>query len=347
MVLLVSDVRIPVTQGEVLQAHAMLGRVAIFSDDVEPRLSQMAESLSHLIRLVHANTERIHVASLAQLADHLDNEFFLNIYVFQGTLRGLKINSETATWEDVAQLHNKHQSETEFGPEQHLLATGDGNLLAPLLANYTGFQVEKSPVIDLRLSFFYYLWTVADVFSDKNHPRTSEFRMAGDTLRKAAISYLAQDFNDLVAGIVEPSEPLGERPVKPPDDTFADTQMKQVYPTPNTSSSLLPILTLGPGATKQTESSLGASTTVGTYSTVPTTAYRQAVPLVQTSQSPECWTLPSGCLFVSVGDSLASGEGNPDVFGGFLSEPTWEDKRCHRSTRAGPALAADLVQTVL
>ena len=343
-----SDVRIPVAQGEILQAHAMRGRVAIFSDDVEPRLSQMADGLFHLVRLVHRNTERIHVASLAQLADQLDNEFFLNIYVFQGTLRGLKINSETATWADVAQLLNKHQSETEFGPEQHLLATGDGNLLAPLLDNYTGFHVEKSPVIDLRLSFFYYLWIVSDVFSDKNHPRTSEFRTAGDALRKAAVSYLAQDFNDLVAGIVEPSEPLGERPARPPDDTFADTQIKQVYPTPNTPRSQLPILTLGPGVTKQTGSSLGeASTTVGYYSSVPTMAYSQAIPVAQASQSPECWTQPSGCLFVSVGDSLASGEGNPDVFGGFLSEPTWEDKRCHRSARAGPALAADLVQTVL
>ena len=59
-------------------------------------------------------------------------------------------------------------------------------------------------------------------------------------------------------------------------------------------------------------------------------------------------------LIVSIGDSLASGEGNPDrpgsydvifVAGKAVSVSTntaarWKDRRCHRSARSGPALAA-------
>jgi hypothetical protein len=60
-------------------------------------------------------------------------------------------------------------------------------------------------------------------------------------------------------------------------------------------------------------------------------------------------------LVVSIGDSLASGEGNPDQPGSYdvnynvLGEATsattirsawWRDTRCHRSARSGPALAA-------
>jgi len=41
-------------------------------------------------------------------------------------------------------------------------------------------------------------------------------------------------------------------------------------------------------------------------------------------------------LVVSMGDSLASGEGNPDVAG----PPLWYDRRCHRSGKSGPARAA-------
>ncbi len=40
-------------------------------------------------------------------------------------------------------------------------------------------------------------------------------------------------------------------------------------------------------------------------------------------------------LIVSIGDSVASGEGNPDAPG-----PIWEDRQCHRTSAAGPAQAA-------
>jgi hypothetical protein len=59
-------------------------------------------------------------------------------------------------------------------------------------------------------------------------------------------------------------------------------------------------------------------------------------------------------LIVSIGDSYASGEGNPDILpaGGQpigtwrLDEypPTWADKPCHRSWTSGPALAAEQIE---
>jgi hypothetical protein len=62
---------------------------------------------------------------------------------------------------------------------------------------------------------------------------------------------------------------------------------------------------------------------------------------------------PRDYLVVSMGDSYGSGEGNPDVAQKFATDPIfghqlpwiqrgprWEDKRCHRSAKAGPAQAA-------
>jgi lysophospholipase L1-like esterase len=43
-------------------------------------------------------------------------------------------------------------------------------------------------------------------------------------------------------------------------------------------------------------------------------------------------------LVVSIGDSVASGEGNPD--GPDLLDPRWLERRCHRSMRSGAAQAA-------
>jgi lysophospholipase L1-like esterase len=49
-------------------------------------------------------------------------------------------------------------------------------------------------------------------------------------------------------------------------------------------------------------------------------------------------------LVVSIGDSVAAGEGNPDRFGSLLPgkrfRALWESPRCHRSAKAGPAQAA-------
>ncbi len=44
-------------------------------------------------------------------------------------------------------------------------------------------------------------------------------------------------------------------------------------------------------------------------------------------------------LVVSIGDSVAAGEGNPDIPSG-IAHARWQSSRCHRSAKAGPALAA-------
>jgi lysophospholipase L1-like esterase len=46
-------------------------------------------------------------------------------------------------------------------------------------------------------------------------------------------------------------------------------------------------------------------------------------------------------LIVSIGDSVASGEGNPDVPDPF--DPQWLETRCHRSMRSGAAQAASAI----
>jgi len=63
-------------------------------------------------------------------------------------------------------------------------------------------------------------------------------------------------------------------------------------------------------------------------------------------------------LIVSMGDSLASGEGNPDVLGRYtytvnwrlqvtkhtIVAARWKDQRCHRSANSGPARAAKAIE---
>jgi lysophospholipase L1-like esterase len=48
-----------------------------------------------------------------------------------------------------------------------------------------------------------------------------------------------------------------------------------------------------------------------------------------------------GKLIVTIGDSIASGEGNPDIPG---NSAQWQNTQCHRSGRSAPALAAQKLQ---
>lgn len=58
------------------------------------------------------------------------------------------------------------------------------------------------------------------------------------------------------------------------------------------------------------------------------------------SASAETTVVVKDFLIVSIGDSFASGEGNPDIERHGLKKAVWVDGPCHRSASAGPAVAA-------
>src|SRR6059036_3599989 len=211
--------------------QAEFGRVSIFSDGTDQKSTAVADNLYRFLHMVYTRTVKVNVESLHQLDDKLQDHFFINSYVFQGSLNGLRIQSQNVSWARIAEVLNQHDQETEFGPEEHILATGDGNLLQPLLANYTGFHVETSPVIDIRVSLLFYLWTIADTLSDKSQHRTTEMLRAGARLRDVSIAYFSQDFNTLLSRAVDPVEVLGEN--QPTMSNIAENKAKVVrtYPT--------------------------------------------------------------------------------------------------------------------
>jgi len=49
-------------------------------------------------------------------------------------------------------------------------------------------------------------------------------------------------------------------------------------------------------------------------------------------------------VIVSIGDSAAAGEGAPDVSASLLGPARWQNHRCHRSSKAAPAVAAKVIE---
>ncbi len=92
-------------------------------------------------------------------------------------------------------------------------------------------------------------------------------------------------------------------------------------------------------------------TAQGTYPVDLTVTYGEGI-TSPSGQNPETFhqeVVVRDILIVSLGDSYASGEGVPDIsqrwhiewgFPVWDADAVWQDKRCHRSAKAGPALAA-------
>ncbi|HEY6229671.1 MAG TPA: GDSL-type esterase/lipase family protein [Pyrinomonadaceae bacterium] len=62
------------------------------------------------------------------------------------------------------------------------------------------------------------------------------------------------------------------------------------------------------------------------------------------TESAEASVVLKDYFIVSIGDSFASGEGNPDKPRQGIGQEKWVDKRCHRSAVAGPAQAAVILE---
>lgn len=238
----------PIVHAETQRSYVEhFGRIAVFYDPSDLVTSSIAENLYRVLDRFYSPTVIITVSSFVELEEALSEEFFVNIYVLRGDGKGLHVGEEIVPWSSFGELLSGYRRITPFGPMEHIVATGAAGLLLPYLESYEGFHVESSPVIDARLCYFYGLWTTAEILASPNGYRTQEMLTAGETLRKAAIVYFGDDFNELVLRVIEPVDPLGEevsgsslasRPEFAPSVT-------QVYPTPETLESDQPVLAMG------------------------------------------------------------------------------------------------------
>ncbi|TMI24853.1 hypothetical protein E6H36_07805, partial [Candidatus Bathyarchaeota archaeon] len=315
-----------------------------------------------------------------------------------------------------------------LGPMVHILATGDGNILQPLLEPYPGFYVENSSIIDIRLSFVFQLWTIASVLAQDTLPGAQETAQSGINLRKAAIAYVAEDVNSLIYRAIKPIEPLGEQ-TGDNGDRVPSEGATLLYPMAEKSPGRSPLFTLGTlfptisriDASPTSSEFAATSASVAATSSGPSARFEWkmndrygldrdndglidydysygyvhpqsfTVHLDGCSSLPESnragasykWTIPAvttrtdGCaidqaflaqgpysvtftvtdrngqadsltqsidvkdlLIISIGDSAASGQGNPDIKARLGFGAKWEDRQCDRSANAGPALAA-------
>jgi len=260
--LFVSRDFIPAVSAQVFRPQNQ-DKIAISYDGVDRFCSSLAESIYRVVKRFYLYTEKIEVGSLSELSTRVGEEFFINAYVFRGGLDGLNIGYHRVSWEDFAAFLNNRRRVTVFGPSVHVVASGDANLLNAYLEPYDGFYIEPSPIIDVKLSYLFYIWTIADVLDREDIHRTEEMLEAGENLRKSAIVYFSEEFNDLVARVIEPVETLGELPQSnfPMDNLMKEATLTQVHPAPSTPDNEKPILFMGSPSVEKTSALYSVQTT--------------------------------------------------------------------------------------
>jgi hypothetical protein len=220
------------------------GKIAIFFDSVDPYCSLLAENLYRSVKTFYSRTEKIEVSSSTDLEKQLEEAFFIKSYILRGRLDGLQVGYDKVSWKDLADFLNNHRDETIYGPTVHIIASGDADSLEPFLEPYSGFYIEPSPTIDVKLSYLYHLWTISDVLDCKSAYRSDYMLAAGRNLRTSALIYFSEEFNGLVTRTIEPVETLGEvHPRIVSEVEWAkNATLRQVFPTPLTPTPEKPIL---------------------------------------------------------------------------------------------------------
>jgi len=238
---------VPVVSAYVHNCQLELGKIVILSDTIDPYCTLVTENLYKVIKKYYPKSEVIPIYSLKDLTNLAKEEYFIKVYVFHGDLNGIKIGYDKVSWKTLANFLNNHRTETIFGSAAHVIASGDGNILKTYLEPYEGFFVESSPIIDIRLSYFFHLWTIADILENATTYRTEEMLTAGECIRKCALYYFSKDFNDLLSRIIQPVDVFGELPQSDfsEDILNKNATVIQTYPTSLTSIDEKPLLFLG------------------------------------------------------------------------------------------------------
>jgi hypothetical protein len=184
-------------------------------------MSETARNIFTALELANVSSSLIEVSSTIKLEHVLDESgVWIAIYLFKSNLENITIGKEALKWEDFAQLLQRYKS------IHHILGIGNTRILAQFVGeNPSNIHLEGSDVIDVKLTFLYSLWTIADVLKTK---KSYWYREAELDIRRVGLKFFADNFNDLFERTIDPKLPLGEEDLVQKQKEFEE--MKKRFP---------------------------------------------------------------------------------------------------------------------
>lgn len=176
--------------------------IVIFSDGYDLTLKITADRIYQVIHAIYPDTKLLFIDSKQLLEYEIAQEYFINIYVLQGSLNGISIKDSIMSWDKFEKLL------LTYDDGYHIVGFGNTKAISATFNHSDHVFVEGSDVIDAEFTFLYAIWKTADIL---NETMNIELKKIGHDLRMFVLQYYQDNAEDLYSRVIEPVDPLGER----------------------------------------------------------------------------------------------------------------------------------------
>ena len=128
------------------------------------------------------------------------------VYIFQSSLSGIMIQREVVSWKDVAVLTATHNQ------MHHVFGIGNAKSLLQYVPDSERLHIDKTDMIDLKLTAVYSLWTTAEILIQSDSTVDST---RGEQLRTLVLKDFRENINEIISKALFPKTYTGERVPQP------------------------------------------------------------------------------------------------------------------------------------
>jgi len=249
--------------------HRLRGEIGIFYDPFDPVISQTAWDVYTALDIANVSSSLYEVSSAFELEHALsESGVWIAVYLFNSGLEGVTLGREVVGWKDFAQFLLRYKS------VHHILGIGNTRKLAEYVGeDAKNIHLAETDLVDVKLTFLYSLWAVAEVLEKSKDYRHKEAEL---DIRRVGLKFFADNFNDLFERTLEPKVPLGKEDLAQKQKDFEE--MKKRFPKSLQVLPLIPPGGMAPNEWVKTGSSNVGSLLVDASSVPPPRLYLARMP---------------------------------------------------------------------
>ncbi len=202
-------------------------KIGIMYDPFNHVTEEIAKSIYETIDVFYSKVEFVKVYNHDSFVKAFDTDYWIMIYVFDGTLEGIEYGGWILSWEDLSWYYNAY-------PERKHIGVFGNAYQLPNYAIAENCYFEKVEVLDARLGYLHAVWSLSEIFTLETDPI---YKAIGDKFKLVAVKYFGDDIESLIQAEVDPQYGLGEIDPAKAKERLEDslknheTRLNKVHPT--------------------------------------------------------------------------------------------------------------------
>ncbi len=193
-------------------------KIGILYDPINLNAAETARSIYETVKVLYSNVQLVEIYTQEQFDSAIKREYWINVYVFNTDLQGVKLVDCHIPWRNMTKNFNY------YSDLHHITVLGNGYKLetAPLSPNCYYDTIE---VLDARLGYLHAIFSIGEIFEKHSDPLYQEI---GNNFKLIATKYFGDNLEYLLAARFDPVYGLG---VEDPEKVEERLQTnKEKYP---------------------------------------------------------------------------------------------------------------------